>query len=252
MFCAAFAALLFCVAPVGQAAAAAPRSYAVMSLVGNAITVHTVRPSVGIRSEAETRNVLPIAETVFDAATVRAANEAIKQVQPDAKVVLLMTQDAGLYQAQNAMFEAAPANKDNRDYLISLLKERGVTHLVLVTKEHDHLRFKLTNGVAGKGSVEGLGFYIDDTSLLRNNETHDSAAGMLGLYAYVKVRLLDATTLALVRESAAPHSGIIIEPGASANAMDIWTKLASPKKIAYLEELLGETMRDAIPKLLAQ
>lgn len=230
----------------------APRSYAVMSLVGNAITVHTIRPAVGIRTQAESKNVLPIAETVFDTATLRAADGVIKQVQPGAKVVLMMTSDPGLYAAQNAMFDAAHANKDNRDYLISLLKDRGVTHLLLVTKEHDSARFKLTNGYAGKGSLEGLGFYIDDTSHLRNGDTQDSATGMLGLFAYVKVRLLDAGTLALVRESAAPQSHIIIEPGATANAMDIWTRLASPKKIAYLEELLGDAMQEAIPKVLAK
>jgi hypothetical protein len=251
MWAASLAALLFSVAAASQAQTA-PRSYAVMSLVGNAITVHAIRPSVGTRTEAETRNVLPITETVFDAATLRFADGIIKQVQPGAKTVLMMSSDAGLYAAQNAMFDAEHANKDNRDYLISLLKDRGVTHLLLVTKERDSARFKLTNGVAGKGSLEGLGFYIDETSNLRNGNTQDSARGMLGLFTYVKVRLVDARTLAVVREIAAPQSRIIIEPNAASNAESIWAHMPSPKKIAYLEELLCEAMQEAIPKALAQ
>ena len=251
MFAAAFAATLFSVCSASQAENA-PRSYAVMSLVGNAITIHTMRPEVGFRTPGETMTVLPISEPVFDEAVLRAADGVIKRVQPGAKVVLMTTQDAGLYLAQNAMFDAASGNKDNRDYLISLLKDRGVSHLILITKGHDNARFKLTDGFAGQGSLDGLGFYIDDTTQLRNMTTQDSATGMLGLFAYVKVRLLDATTLALVGETVAPRSALITEPGASPNAMDIWTKLAAPKKIAYLEELLGQAMQDAIPKVLVK
>jgi hypothetical protein len=244
-------ALLLSISPFSNAQTA-PRSYAVMSLVGDAITVHAIRPSVGTRGEAESRNVLPITETVFDTAALRYADGAIKQAQPGAKTVLMMTSDAGLYAAQNAMFDAAHLNKENRDYLISLLKDRGVTHLLLVTKERDSARFKLTNGAAGKGSLEGLGFYIDETTRLRNGDTQDSARGMLGPFAYVKVRLLDASTLAVVREISATQSRIIIEPSASSNAVDIWATMPSTKKITYLEELICEAMQEAIPKVLAK
>jgi hypothetical protein len=247
----AAAAMLFSVSASSQVPAT-PRSYAVMSLVGNALTVHTIRPSVGIRSENETRNVLPIAEPVFDAAALRAANAAIREVQPGAKVVLMMTEDAGLYKAQNAMFDAAFDNKDNRDYLISLLKERGVSHLVLITKERDSARFKTSNGFVGTGSLEGLGFFIDVTLHFRTTETFESSSGMLGPFAYVKVRLLDATTLALVREAKATTSDILVRPSALPNAMEMWTSMPSAEKIGHIETLLGEAMNEAIPAVLTQ
>lgn len=242
--------MLFITSPFSQAETA-PRSYAVMSLIGNAISIHTFRPAVGMRSEAETRNVLPIAEPVFDAAALRAANTAIKQVEPSARIVLMMTQDAGLYQAQNAMFDEAHANKDNRDYLVSLLKDRGVTHLLLITKERDNARFKLTNGFAGKGSLEGIGFYIDDTTRFRNSETSDSSDGMLGPFAYVKVRLLDAATLQLVRQIRAIGSTILVRPSAMPNAMEMWTSMASAKKVEHIEDLLNQAMKEAIAPVLA-
>ncbi len=247
---AALATILLLASPFSLAEPA-PRSYAVMSLVGNAISLHTVRPGVGTRNEAETRNVLPIAEPVFDAAALRAANAAIKQVEPAAKIVLMMTQDAGLYAAQNAMFDEAHANKDNRDYLASLLKERGVTHLLLITKERDNARFKATNGFVGEGSLEGLGFYIDDTMRFRDSETADSSHGMVGPFAYVKVRLLDATTLQLVRQARAIHSSILVRPSALPNAMEMWTAMTSAKKVEHLENLLDRAMKEAIPPVLA-
>lgn len=247
----AIAALLFSVSPAIHAEPAA-RSYAVMSLVGDAISVHAIRPEVGSRTDADSRHVLPIADPVFDVAALKAANSAILAAQPRAKVVLMSTQDAGLYKAQNAMFVEAYANKDNRDYLISLLKDRGVSHLVLITKLRANAKFTVRGGFAGSGSMEGLGFYIDDVTQLRNTQTSESATGMLTPFAHVKLRLLDATTLALVGEEDAVESTIIIRPSASPNAMDMWTKLTSATKIDYLDGLLGEAMKTAIPALLAR
>lgn len=247
----AFAALLFSVAPAVHAETAA-RSYAVMSLVGNTISVHTVRPEVGSRTDGNSKHVLPITDTVFDVAALKAANSAIKAVQPGAKVVLMSTQDAGLYKAQNAMFDEAFANKDNRDYLISLLKDRGVSHLVLITKLRANAKFELRDGFAGSGSLEGLGFYIDDTTPLRNTKTFESSIGMLTPFAHVKLRLLDAATLALVGERDAVESTIIHRPSASPNAMDMWTSLTSATKIDYLDGLLCEAMKTAMPALLGK
>lgn len=247
---AALAATLLLASPFTHAEGP-PRSYAVMSLVGNAISLHTIRPAVGTRNDAETRNLLPIAEPVFDAAALRAANAAIKEVEPAAKIVLMMTQDAGLYAAQNAMFDEAHANKDNRDYLVSLLKDRGVSHLLLITKERDNARFRATNGFVGKGSLEGLGFYIDDTMRFRNSDTADSSQGMVGPFAYVKVRLLDAATLQLVRQARAINSTILVLPSALPNAMDMWTAMTSAKKVEHLENLLNDAMKEAIPPALA-
>ncbi len=246
---AAVAAMLFHVVPAQ--AQLAPRSYAVMSLVGDVINVRGVRPGVGTRSEAEGNWVFPINEPVFDTAALLAADGAIKAAQPGAKVVLMMTQDSGLYQAQNAMFDAAYANQDNRNYLIGLLKERGVSHLVLITKERANARFKLVDGYAGQGTLEGLGFYIDETLDLRTVATSEASSGMLGPYAYVKVRLLDATTLALVRETRATNSSILVKPSAMPNAMEMWTTLSSEKKIEYIKCLLGDAVREAVPGVLA-
>lgn len=242
--------LAFSIAPASHAEDA-PRSYAVMSLVGNTLSVHAVRPDVGIRTEGDSRTVLPITDPVFDAATLRAADAVIRKAQPSAKVVLLMTQDAGLYQSQNAMFEAAHANQDNRAYLLSLLKDRGVSHLLLITRERDNARFEMTNGFVGKGSLEGVGFYIDDTLHFTNVGSSESSTGMLGPFAYVRVRLLDAATLALLRETKSTKSFIIVRPSASPNAMEMWTSMASPAKIKHIEDLLGYAMQDAIPKVLA-
>jgi hypothetical protein len=231
-------------------AQSAPRSYAVMSLAGDAITVLGESQQVGSNLPSHTRNVVPIQEPIFDQAALLAADGVIKSLLPGAKPVLMMTSDPGLYKAQNAMFDLPADNLDNRAYLKTLLKERGVTHLLLVTKTRENANFKLTNGHAGNGSLEGLGFFVDEMFETRNEETLERATGMVVPYAYVKVRLLDAATLELVGQASAMESRIVVRPSASPKAQELWTTLSHADKVDHLRGLLGCAMRGTLPQLL--
>ncbi|MES2164134.1 MAG: hypothetical protein V4476_23500 [Pseudomonadota bacterium] len=247
---AAFAGMLF---SFSQARAQAElRSYAVLSLIGNAIHIDTVRAAVGTRAPGQSHHVLDMPDQIFDTTVLLAANASIRLAQPGAKIVLMTTQDAELYKAQNAMFELPEVNKANRDYLIDLLKDRGVSHLVLVTGQRDNAYFKLDNGSTGTGQLEGLGFYIDDTTRLRGTESSSSSLGMLGPYAYVKARLLDARTLALVGDVKSNKSSIVVRPSAEASGMEIWDTMASAEKVELINGLLNEAVKAAMAPLLGK
>lgn len=244
-----FAFVLLAVAGAAKAQTAS-RSYGVMSLVGDSIAVHTVKYEIGIRLGGQTRTILPIDNPVFDDAVLRSADSALKRLVPGTKPVLMLTQDAGLYKAQNEMFEAPALNAENRDYLKTLLKERGVTHLVLITKLRENAAFELLRGYAGSGTLEGLGFFIDDTYKTLNKKSLDTSTGIMVPFAYLKVRLVDAATLEVVGESRAMENTIVTRPSASSNAMDIWTSMASAEKVGYLRGLLGNALECSVAKLL--
>lgn len=244
-------ALSLCLLPAAAQTGAIPPSYAILSLAGNALTVHGVRQQVGLHVSGQSATVFPIQEPVFDTAALTAADAIVRQVLPGAQPVLLMSSDAGLYQAQNAMFEAPAANEENRAYLRSLLKERGVSRLLLVTRLRDNAHFELTNGHAGNGSLEGLGFFVDELFETINKQTRERSTGMVVPFAYVKVRLLDAVTLAVLGEADATASRIIVRPAASATADAIWLSLSNAQKTAHLRQLLGCAMQSTVPQLLA-
>lgn len=229
-----------------------PRSYAVMSLVGNEISLVAFKPETGSRLADDNRNVQPVKDAVFDTAAIQAANNMIKQVEPGAQTVLMLTQDQGLYKAQNDMFDAAGANKDNRDFLLSLLKNRPVTHLVLITKHRGEAQFKLVESYVGKGRVEGLGFYIDDTLTTINQKTLNSSRGVLAPFVYVKLRLIDAKTLEVLAEKYVKESTVVGNASATANGQQTWNILTGAEKISYIEHLLGSAMAETVPRLLAK
>ncbi|MFL6657212.1 MAG: hypothetical protein ACJ8GW_04010, partial [Massilia sp.] len=230
---------------------AAPRT-ALMSLIGDSIMLAQHRDQTGTRMEPDARNIIPITDTVFDNAAVQAANTALKRIEPSVQTVMMLTQDTGLYKAQNDMFDAVEANKDNREFLKSLLKARNVDRLILVTKFRADAQLKLANSYTGSGHIEGLGFYIDDALNVLDLGTRNTALGILAPFAYVKLRLIDGKTLAVLAEKTVRQSHVVPNASATANGQYTWNILTGAQKIAYLDDLLGKAMDEGMPRLLAK
>lgn len=237
----------------GAQAQATPRSYAVMSLAGDSLALHANRHQVGSRTDHAPVEVLAMDDQIFDQTAVIAARAAVLNAQPRAQLRLMMTQDKALYGAQNSMFERPDAHREDREYLKSLLASQGVTHLLLISKLRGVAEFKLYNSVTvGAGVLEGLGFYVDDMINLRNRETQDAARGMLVPFAYVRVRLLDAATLDLVREATAKQSVIMVQASTDSTGMQAFVALTGADKVQHMRTLLESAMNGLMPQVLAQ
>ena len=248
-------ALAFCaglLAPsAGLAADAAAPVYAVMSLVGDNISTEVFTRVIASRTEGNLKKMLPIESAVFDQAAVQAANGVVKRQKPGVKTVLMVSADKELHLQQNGMFETVEANKANREYLQNLLKNRGASRLILITKYKYDAEFQVANEHIGSGKIEGLGFYIDNETKLLNNSNFVSANGYVAAYAYAKVRLIDAATLNVLKEVVVKRSDVNANYNApTADAMP-WDALTSAQKITWLQDVLGGAMDEAIPKLLA-
>ena len=234
-----------------HAADAAVPNIAVMSLIGDNITTEAFARTTGSKVEGNRKVLMPIENPVFDQEAIQAANSALKLQRPGVQTVLMITPDKGLYQAQNAMFESADANKDNRDYLKSLLKNRGVTQLVLITKHRADAEFKVDNGHVGSGKIEGLGFYMDNEARLRSSRTLASGTGFVAAYVYAKVRLVDAETLTVLKEVNVRESDLNPNFNVTSVQLLAWNAITSQQKITRLSEVLADSMKEAIPKLMA-
>jgi hypothetical protein len=71
-------------------------------------------------------------------------------------------------------------------------------------------------------------------------------------YAYIKLRLVDANTLQVLREVTQKQSRVVTyEPGAE-RAVRTWDALTPKQKLDYLDGLMCEAVTQAVPKLLAE
>lgn len=249
------AAAFACLACLGgQAAAettqAAQRSYAILSLVGDSISIVAERPTVGSKINRNDRQVIPIGDTVFDESAIHAANDAIKNAAPASRTVLLLTPDVGLYKAQNDMFESPGSNVDNRTFLKSLLGNRNVTHLVLITKVRGDAQIWLSNAPVGTGQLDGLGYYMNHTVDIFSDSAGMSGTGLVAPFAYIKVRLIDAGTLEVMGEVVQKRAYPIGKLADAEASLVAWDVITAEQKVDYLKKLVRLTVKDTLPKLL--
>lgn len=242
-------ALAFCFSASVRAADAGA-SYAILSLAGDAISTVAFNPTTGTNMDANRRHILELHNAVLDVAAVESANTALKAAWPGVKTALLVTQDTDLYKAQNDMFDAPDANKDNREFLKSLLTKRAVNYLVLITKFNAPTEIKFNDMHIGSGNLNGLGFYVDSVTSVRNLDTLEAGTGFLASFAYLKIRLIDAQTLAVVGEVNEKQTSLVGNNNRGETGFRAWDLLTGKEKIELLQTLVGDTMNDAITRLL--
>jgi hypothetical protein len=250
-----FTVLCLALLLAGTAHADTQRRYGILSLAGDAITTVTYVPDIGTKINPNDKQVYPmLANTTFDETAIRSASAAVKQEEPGATPFLMLSTDAELHQMQNAMFDDPAANQGNRDYLKSLWKDKGITHLILVSKYRADAELKFMQQSEGKGKLEGLGFYMDNEARVTSfrDAGNHSSQGVLMPYAYIKLRLVDAETLEVQREVRQKQSQLVTYAPDANRAVRTWDALTPKQKVDYLDELVRQAVVEAMPKLLKQ
>jgi hypothetical protein len=98
----------------------------------------------------------------------------------------------------------------------------------------------------GSGKIEGVGFYVDPTLPTRNAETNEMGAGFLATFAYIKVALVDATTMAVIREQTVEESATMLT-GKSLNPLDA---LTPAQKTAALRNMIIKATAGGVQAVL--
>jgi hypothetical protein len=243
-------AALACAGMFGTAGAFAQsqRSYAVLSLMADKITVVTRQAPTGSHLDRNLRQELPMPDDTFDAAAVNAVNEAIKRIEPKATTALYSTRDPKLFALQEKLIDGDLPSDALAQSLKDLLAQSKATHLVLVTKHRADAAMHLADGSFGDGKLVGAGFYVDPTIELTNTKSGEHSTGLFAPYAYLKLTLIDAASLHAVRQRATTTSHVFA-PGQSAKLP--WALLSATQKVDALREVIEHAVDDAVPGLLA-
>ena len=236
----------------GTARADPPRKYGILSLAGDAISTVTYVTDIGTKINPNDKHIYSLLNnTEFDETAIRAASAALKKAEADANPFLMLSTDAELHQMQNAMFDDPATNQANRDYLKSLWKDKGITHLILVTKYRADAEMKFIQQSEGSGKIEGLGFYMDNqVHVVSHNAKNISTQGVLMPFAYVRLRLIDAETLTIEREVRQKQSQLVTYAPDADRAVRTWDALTPKQKMDYLNALMQEAVSEGVPKLL--
>lgn len=240
----AFLALVWTVLSLG--AAAQDRTYAIVSLLGDHLTVVSAVDSTGSSLDHNARNVLKVGSPVLDQAAVLAVDTAVRRTVRGSNPVLLLVNDPKVYEAQSEALEAGGSAQSLLPTLAPTLAQAKATHLLLLTKVRREADLQIEHNNVGHGNLDGLGFYVDRSRQTYNRENGDRYVGFLAPYAYFRVSLVDLATGSVVSDEIVTASRV---RGVHSEAHP-WDSMTPEQKIGSLKSILRTEANRVVPQLL--
>jgi hypothetical protein len=220
------------------------RRYAVLSLLGDGLTLASREGGVGRGSEKAGRQFVPLEDPALDNAAVLAVDDALQKLGSSA--VMLGVRDPAIYKAQADVLESETGIESLLPLLHPVLANAEATHLILLTKTRYEAVLRLRDGSTGAGKLEGLGFYLDRDKRLRNTQTRVASQGYVAPYAYFEVALVDLRSGHVLGRSRQLQSTIVTKPDAD----DPWEALTPEEKVRALRSLIRRGVQEALPHVL--
>src|SRR5260370_140020 len=227
------------------AAEASADMYAILSLVGDQITIAGQERQSGSHLDQNRYEVVTLPDSTLDDFAVRIADATIAKVQPGASTVTLRASDPKLAGLRDSWLDADAIGVGE---LLSVIATQIPTsrdgHLLLITPYRARPELKTDRDSRGSGKIAGLGFYLDSTTRIRSSRTQESASGFLGVFAHFQLVLINLKTSAIEA-----HERIVVGTTyAAADAPDRtpWNALSPTDTIRALESL----MQGGIERLL--
>ncbi len=246
-----FTFLAFALSSIGAASAqssAAPTRYALLSAVGDQLTVVHAKMQTGSRLDRNDREIAALADNAFDRVVLRTLSAALKRAAPAAEVVALAAANATLFNVQRDVLSGdKPADATVRAFAAAL-PSGGTDRLLVVLKHRSEARLPVVSGAIGVGRLEGVGFYVDRVTRLKSMETGASGTGFLAPFAYVRLVIADADGRVLAER--ALEAAATFSIGDSRDAVQPWEILDASAKVDVLDRLLRREIEKTLPGLL--
>jgi len=226
-----------------------PQRYAVLSAIGDQMTVVRARTQTGSRLDRNDHQGAALPDSALDRLVLKHVDGALKRSVPSADVAALAVASGRLLDVQRqALSRNRPSDAMARAFA-DVLPAGGADRLLLVIKHRAEASIPVAGGNIGLGRLEGAGFYVDRVTLLRSPDTGLIGTGFLAPFAYVRLVLADASGRVLAER--------VIEAAESFHMSDAraglqpWDMMTPDEKVAALDRLLQRQIESELPRLFA-
>lgn len=260
---------LACAQTPTSASTPAPKTIALVSAVGDQITYVRQRMQTGTHLEGYRRATLNIDDRSIDAAVLRGLDRVIARRHPDSQRVFLRLSSGQLDGVKPEHRERVALEK-LRTELAKLPQRESWDQIIVLTP---YYRMSEMRGLASK--LHGVGIYVQglDSNVgdagnpvtggelsVEGAETRlpDGKPGVrsskyIALYAYTQIWVLDAKTLAVLKNEPWMFDEKIYDPEAA--ALDV-AKMLSPEQLAerfeaFTERAAGRALAQTMPMVEA-
>jgi hypothetical protein len=226
---------------------AAPRTYAVLSLVGDSMNVVSFQMATGSNIDRNRHESIPVPDRTFDTAALIAVNDSLKRINSQNSAVFFVASSPGLFKDQAKLFDGRRLVLP--DELSVGIKKAGATHLLLLTKHRDEARLQAAGEKLGSGTLEGIGFYIDRVKPMQQSDTGQEGRGFLAPFVYMKISLVDLATSTVARQQVAMSTNVYAATRTK-DGLDPWDVLSVKQKVDVLRQMISDEVARIVPLLV--
>lgn len=234
-----------------QAAAPDIRSLGVFSLLGETLQLVFAGEATDSRLDRNLRESLNTKDVGFDQAALRAVRQVMGTQYPRARLQLFRATQPLAPAEQRALADGA-TRAELPAWIVNTIQSGQLSHLLIITRHRGDASFPVSDGFSiGRGGVEGIGYYLDNSTELKNLSTGKPSIGFLGSYAMVRVQLLDAQS-GDVLGSQDVRVGQIHAGRNDEEVANIWNALSPAEKVEVLRTLVEKNVARVLPAVLGK
>jgi hypothetical protein len=226
------------------------KTLGVFSLLGDGLQLVYPTDVTDTRLDRNQRESLPTKDIGFDQAALRAVRETLARQQPQASMQMFRSNTVMEPAAQRALAEGA-AKAELPAWIVGTIQSAKLSHILLITRNRGDANFPLLNGHSiGRGTVEGIGYYVDRGYEIKNLDTGLTSQGFLGAYAMLRLQLMDANTGDMLA-SQDVRVGEIYAGRNDKEIGNIWDALGPREKVEVLRKMVQDNVARVMPAVLA-
>lgn len=221
----------------------------VFSLLGDELTVVQPAAPTDTRIQRQTTESLSKRDIGFDQAALRGVREVLATRAPQAKLQMFRATAPISFAEQRAVAEGA-TKAELPSWIVSTIDQARLSHLLIITRTRGDAAFPAASGESiGRGTVDGIGFYLDKTTALKNIDTGGGALGFLGAFVMLRIQLMDASSGDIIG-SQDVRVGQMHAGRRDAEAENVWNALDPAEKVEVLREMVQKNVARVMPAVL--
>jgi len=222
----------------------------VFALLGDTFQLAQPADVTDTRIERMSRDTVDLKGLGFDQAALRAASEALKRLQPRAQVHMYRSTSPLTLAEQRTVAEGV-RRAELPAWIVAAIQDKRLSHVLLITGGRGEANFPVREGYSlGRGTVEGIGFYLDKTTEVRNPDTGLGSVGFLGPYVQIRLQLMEVESAEVVAQQDIRASRLAAGRR-DEDATNVWNALSPTEKVDTLREMIFANMERVLPQLLA-
>jgi hypothetical protein len=216
--------------------------------VGDRLTVVGEAQKVGSHLDQNQLQVIDLKDTALDDSAALAAKATIEKSRPGASVTAFRARERSVYALRDAWLDTdAIQVRELLAAIGSQIPSAPDARLLLIAPYRTELQLRTDRDYVGTGKAAGLGFYVDFTTRMRD-DNGQMGNGFLGVFAHFQLVLIDMASSAIVAQQRVAVGTTV----AAARAKDgvPWNALSPAEKMSALQSMTKREIEKVLPAML--